>query len=69
MKPLPCQPIFLHELHEIPRFIFRKKPISAKSVDPWAGSYYVETLTHEIAHKAWELIEEVEELGWNGKSH
>ncbi|WP_167343238.1 methylmalonyl-CoA mutase [Nonlabens sp. SY33080] len=34
-----------------------------KTVDPWAGSYYVEKLTHEIAHKAWQLIEEVEELG------
>ena len=34
-----------------------------KTVDPWAGSYYVEKLTHDIAHKAWELIEEVEELG------
>ena len=34
-----------------------------KSVDPWAGSYYVESLTHQLAQKAWELIEEVEELG------
>jgi methylmalonyl-CoA mutase len=34
-----------------------------KTVDPWAGSYYVESLTNEIAHKAWSLIEEVEELG------
>ncbi|WP_298518608.1 methylmalonyl-CoA mutase [uncultured Kordia sp.] len=34
-----------------------------KTVDPWAGSYYVEKLTHEIAHKAMQLIEEVEELG------
>ena len=34
-----------------------------KTVDPWAGSYYVEHLTHEIAQKAWALIEEVEELG------
>ncbi len=34
-----------------------------KTVDPWAGSYYVEKLTHDIAQKAWELIEEVEELG------
>ncbi len=34
-----------------------------KTVDPWAGSYYVESLTNEIAHKAWELIEEVEDLG------
>jgi methylmalonyl-CoA mutase len=34
-----------------------------RSLDPWAGSYYVEMLTHEIAHKAWALIEEVEVLG------
>ncbi|MBN4085197.1 methylmalonyl-CoA mutase [Flavobacteriaceae bacterium AH-315-B10] len=34
-----------------------------KTVDPWAGSYYVEKLTHDIAKKAWSLIEEVEELG------
>ena len=34
-----------------------------REVDPWAGSYYVEALTKEIADKAWELIEEVEKLG------
>jgi methylmalonyl-CoA mutase len=34
-----------------------------KTVDPWAGSYYVESLTSEIANNAWKLIEEVEELG------
>lgn len=34
-----------------------------KTVDPWAGSYYVETLTKEITEKAWALIQEVEELG------
>jgi methylmalonyl-CoA mutase len=34
-----------------------------KAIDPWAGSYYVEALTHEIANKAWELIEEVESWG------
>lgn len=34
-----------------------------KTVDPWAGSYYVESLTHQIAENAWKLIEEVEELG------
>lgn len=31
--------------------------------DPWAGSYYIESLTQELAEKAWKLIEEVEELG------
>ncbi|MBQ0907840.1 methylmalonyl-CoA mutase [Flavobacterium sp. F-328] len=34
-----------------------------KTVDPWAGSYYVESLTKEIADNAWKLIEEVESLG------
>ncbi len=34
-----------------------------RSLDPWAGSYYVESLTKEIAEKAWALIEEVQELG------
>jgi methylmalonyl-CoA mutase len=34
-----------------------------KTVDPWAGSYYVESLTNVIAQNAWKLIEEVEELG------
>ncbi|WP_109438153.1 MULTISPECIES: methylmalonyl-CoA mutase [Aquimarina] len=34
-----------------------------RTVDPWAGSYYVESLTNDIAEKAWKLIEEVEELG------
>ncbi|MHC5354000.1 methylmalonyl-CoA mutase [Myroides sp. LJL115] len=34
-----------------------------KTVDPWAGSYYVESLTQDIARKAWDLIQEVENLG------
>lgn len=44
--------LFLQEETEITR-----------TVDPWAGSYYVEQLTQEIAHQAWQLIQEVEELG------
>ena len=39
-----------------------------KAIDPWAGSYYVEKLTKEIADKAWALIEEVEELGGMAKA-
>jgi methylmalonyl-CoA mutase len=34
-----------------------------KVVDPWAGSYYVESLTKDLMDKAWELIQEVEDLG------
>ncbi|MBO5818481.1 MAG: methylmalonyl-CoA mutase, partial [Bacteroidales bacterium] len=39
-----------------------------REVDPWAGSYYVESLTNELAHKAWEHIQEVEELGGMAKA-
>ena len=39
-----------------------------KNVDPWGGSYYVESLTNELAHKAWELIQEVEKLGGMAKA-
>ncbi len=39
-----------------------------KVVDPWAGSYYIESLTHEIAHKAWKHIQEVEKLGGMAKA-
>lgn len=39
-----------------------------RSVDPWAGSYYVEYLTDRIARRAWALIEEIEELGGMAKA-
>jgi methylmalonyl-CoA mutase len=39
-----------------------------RAIDPWAGSYYVESLTHEIAHRAWEHIMEVENLGGMAKA-
>ena len=37
-------------------------------IDPWGGSYYVESLTQEIADKAWKLIQEIEELGGMAKA-
>jgi methylmalonyl-CoA mutase len=39
-----------------------------KSVDPWAGSYYVEALTHDLMHKAWHHIQEIEGLGGMAKA-
>jgi methylmalonyl-CoA mutase len=39
-----------------------------KGIDPWAGSYYVESLTNEIAHNAWEHIQEIEKLGGMAKA-
>jgi len=39
-----------------------------RSLDPWAGSYYVESLTNDLARKGWELIQEVEKLGGMAKA-
>ncbi|MDE6006005.1 MAG: methylmalonyl-CoA mutase [Muribaculaceae bacterium] len=39
-----------------------------KQVDPWGGSYYVESLTNEIAHRAWQHIQEIEKLGGMAKA-
>ncbi len=39
-----------------------------KAIDPWAGSFYVERLTHELVHKAWEHIQEIEKLGGMAKA-
>lgn len=39
-----------------------------KTIDPSGGSFYIEYLTNEIANKAWELIQEVEELGGMAKA-
>ena len=39
-----------------------------KQIDPWGGSYYVEALTNEIAHRAWAHIQEIEKLGGMAKA-
>lgn len=46
----------------------QKETEITRVVDPWGGSYYLEKLTEEIAHKAWELIQEIEELGGMAKA-
>lgn len=45
------------------QLFLREETGITKTVDPWAGSYYVERLTHEIAQKAWALIQEIEDMG------
>jgi len=45
------------------QIFLQEETLITKTVDPWAGSRYVEVLTDEIARKAWALIEEVESLG------
>jgi methylmalonyl-CoA mutase len=39
-----------------------------REIDPWAGSYYVETLTNELVHKGWALIQEIESMGGMAKA-
>ena len=39
-----------------------------KGIDPWAGSYYVESLTHELVHRGWALIQEIESMGGMAKA-
>ncbi|WP_299367508.1 methylmalonyl-CoA mutase [uncultured Porphyromonas sp.] len=46
----------------------QKETQVCRSIDPWGGSYYIETLTDEIAHRAWEHIQEVEKIGGMAKA-
>ncbi len=46
----------------------QKETDVCRLIDPWAGSYYVEYLTHNLARRAWELIMEIEELGGMSKA-
>jgi methylmalonyl-CoA mutase len=41
---------------------------TTRIIDPWGGSFYVERLTHDLARKAWEHIQEIEELGGMAKA-
>jgi len=45
------------------QLFLREETKITKTVDPWAGSHYVEKITHNLVHTAWGLIQEVEELG------
>ncbi len=45
------------------QFFLQEETAITKTIDPWAGSYYVEKLTQDIAKNAWDLIEEIETLG------
>lgn len=46
----------------------QKETQVCRSIDPWGGSYYIETLTDQIAHRAWEHIQEVEKIGGMAKA-
>ena len=46
----------------------QEETLVTKQIDPWGGSYYVEALTNEIAHRAWAHIQEIEALGGMAKA-
>ncbi|MBK7973536.1 MAG: methylmalonyl-CoA mutase [Deltaproteobacteria bacterium] len=50
------------------QLVLQEETDFTKTVDPWGGSYYVEKLTHDLAHRAWDLIQEVEKLGGMAKA-
>ena len=46
----------------------QEETMVTKQIDPWGGSYYIEALTNEIAHRAWQHIQEIEKLGGMAKA-
>ena len=50
------------------QLFLQEETMMTNVIDPWGGSYYVESLTRELTEKAWELIAEVEELGGMAKA-
>lgn len=50
------------------QLFLQKETNMTKTIDPWGGSYYVERLTADLMEKAWELIEEIEDLGGMAKA-
>ncbi|MFD1937469.1 methylmalonyl-CoA mutase [Nonomuraea mangrovi] len=45
------------------QLLLQQESGTTRVIDPWGGSYYVERLTHDLAEKAWQHIEEVEAAG------
>jgi len=50
------------------QLFLQEETFMTKTIDPWGGSYYVESLTAELMEKAWDLIEEIEDLGGMAKA-
>jgi methylmalonyl-CoA mutase len=50
------------------QLFIQKETNITRAIDPWGGSYYIESLTHELVDKAWALIQEVEQLGGMAKA-
>jgi methylmalonyl-CoA mutase len=50
------------------QLVLQKESGTTRVIDPWGGSYYVEKLTHDLARRAWEHIQEVEAAGGMAKA-
>ncbi|MFS0575126.1 methylmalonyl-CoA mutase [Sporosarcina sp. 179-K 3D1 HS] len=50
------------------QLFLQEETLMTKVIDPWGGSYYVEKLTDELMARAWDLIEEIEDLGGMAKA-
>jgi methylmalonyl-CoA mutase len=50
------------------QLVLQQESGTTQVIDPWGGSYYVERLTHEVAAKAWEHIQEIEGMGGMAKA-
>ena len=68
MKPLLYLLTFLLVIARNTQIYIQQETDVTRAIDPWAGSYYVEKLTQEIADKAWEHIQEIESLGGMAKA-
>ncbi len=67
MRQLHCHD-FSARIARNTQIYIQEETYVCKNVDPWGGSYYVESLTNELAHKAWEHIQEIENLGGMAKA-
>ena len=68
MKRLRLPTDFSARIARNTQLFLQEETMMTKVDDPWGGSYYVEKLTDELMEKAWELIEEIEELGGMAKA-
>ncbi|WP_370025888.1 methylmalonyl-CoA mutase [Planotetraspora sp. GP83] len=50
------------------QLLLQQESGTCREIDPWGGSYYVERLTHDLARKAWDHIQEVEQAGGMAKA-
>src|SRR5690606_18806435 len=50
------------------QILLQQESGTTRVIDPWGGSYYVERLTHDLAERAWEHIQEVEAAGGMAKA-